>query len=180
MSTDHCNNYKSWREGKMETDITVALAMELLFNPESLRAAINAEEDADCDVSAGLDWGNEKVFVAFLKNPALLGRMTSLRLSINREIKLLLSERNLGVGEKAAIIVARELLLSRLQLPSHNAIPVLESVLIRDDLYEDEFIQNHKVLRDLLNLLLDDTDWEEIATAAAGAVREQVLLKLSC
>lgn len=177
---DNCDNYKSWREGKMETDITVAEAMELLFNPESLRTAIKAEEDADCDVSAGLDWGNERVFVAFLKNPALLGRMTSLRLSLNREIKLLLAKRNLGAGGKAAIVVARELLLSRLQLPSHNAIPVLESVLMRDDLYEDKFIQNHKVLRDLLNLLLGDADWEEIATAAGHAIREQVLLKLSC
>ncbi len=164
----------------METDITVAEAMELLFNPESLRAAIKAEEDADCDVSAGLDWGNEKVFVAFLKNPELLGRMTSLRLSLNREIKLLLAERNLGAGEKSASSVALSLLLSRLQLPEPNAIPVLESVLMRDDLYEEEFIQNHKVLRDLLNLLLGDTDWEGIATAAAHAVREQVLLKLSC
>ena len=163
----------------MESDITVAEAMELLFNPESLRAGIIAESDADCDVSAGLDWGNEKVFVAFLKNPALLGRMTSLRLSLNREIKFLLAERNLGVGENAAKLVALSLLLSRLQLPFANAIPTLEFVLMRDDLYEEEFIQNHEVLRELLSLLLSDTDWEEIADSAASAVREQVLLRLS-
>ncbi len=70
----------------MDADITVEEAIELLFSREAIQAAILAEEKSDCDAAAGLDWGREKVFVGFLKDPALLGRLTCLRVSLNREI----------------------------------------------------------------------------------------------
>jgi hypothetical protein len=149
-----------------EESISVSEAIELLFSRESMQAAIKAEETSDCDVGAGLDWGSEKVFVAFLKNPTLKLRLTCLRVSLNREIRLLLAERNLGVGEDAAFKVARSRLLSRLQLPQPTAIPVLESILARRDLYAEQYIQNHEVLRDLLHEVLNYEDWEEIASAA--------------
>ncbi|MHC5747135.1 MAG: hypothetical protein ACYTXT_35670 [Nostoc sp.] len=158
-----------------EESISVSEAIELLFNRESMQAAIQAEEKSDCDVAAGLDWGSEKVFVGFLKNPDLKVRLTCLRVSLNREIRLLLAERNLGVGEDAAFQVARSRLLSRLQSPLSTAIPVLEGILARRDLYAEQYIQNHEVLRDLLHEVLNYEDWEEIASAAARAVRERVL-----
>lgn len=158
-----------------EENISVSEAIELLFSRESMQAAIQAEENSDCDVAAGLDWGGEKVEVAFLQNPALKFRLTCLRVSMNREIRLLLAERNLGVGEDAAFRVARSRLLSRLQSPLATAIPILDLTLAREDLYIDQYIQNHEVLRDLLHEVLNYEDWEEIASAAASAVRERVL-----
>lgn len=81
-----------------EENITVTEAIELLFGSASLQQAIQAEDEADCDVSAGLDWDNQ-AYLAFIQNPALLGRLTELRVSLNCEIQRLLAERNLGVGK---------------------------------------------------------------------------------
>lgn len=158
-----------------EESISVSEAIELLFNHSSIQAAIQAEEESDCDVSAGLDWGSETIFLAFLKNPALKVRLTCLRVSLNREIRILLAECNLGVGEDAAFQVAHSRLLSRLQSPLPTAIPVLEGILARRDLYTEQYIQNHEVLRDLLHEILNHEDWEEIASAAAMAVRQRLL-----
>ncbi len=158
-----------------EENITVTEAIELLFGSASLQQAIQAEDEADCDVSAGLDWDNQ-AFLAFIQNPALLGRLALLRVSLNCEIQRLLAERNLGVGENAAFEVARLRLLSRLRLPEPTVIPVLKTTLMRDDLYKEEFINDSQVLRNLLSKLLLESDWEDIATAAGNAVRDQVLL----
>ncbi|MCC5670525.1 hypothetical protein LC653_43835 [Nostoc sp. CHAB 5784] len=105
--------------------------------------------------------------------------MTQLRVSLNREIRHLLGEWNLGVGEEAAVVVARPLLLSRLKSPSASVLPTLEGILMQNDLYGEEFIQNSDILRQLLGVLLIDSDWENIATAAANAVRMQVMQRIS-
>ncbi|BAT56863.1 unknown protein (plasmid) [Nostoc sp. NIES-3756] len=162
----------------MEEDITVEEAIELLFNRESIQAAIRAEDEAACDVSAGLDWGNNRVFVAFMKNPALLHRMTILRLSLNREIRQMLQGWNLGVGEEKAIETAYTRLLSQLQLPQQKAIPLLEKILMRDDLYSEELIGDRQVLQELLSVLYSNEDWDVIATVAGNAVREGVLVNV--
>ncbi|MFM6308946.1 MAG: hypothetical protein ACKPGB_11855, partial [Dolichospermum sp.] len=60
--------------------------------------AIQIEDETDCDVTAGLDWG--LVIPALLQSPGMFGRMTQLRVSLNRELRLLLKEWNLGIGEK--------------------------------------------------------------------------------
>ncbi|MBD6615326.1 hypothetical protein FNW02_05575 [Komarekiella sp. 'clone 1'] len=161
----------------MNEEITVGEAIDLLFHPASFQEAIRIEDEADCDVTAGLDWGT--AISALLKNPGLLGRMTQLRVSLNREIRHLLSEWNLGVGEEAAVVVARSLLLSRLKSPSASVLPTLEGILMQNDLYGEEFIQNSNILRQLLGVLLVESDWEDIATAAANAVRMQVIQRVS-
>ncbi|MCC5640676.1 hypothetical protein LC593_33580 [Nostoc sp. CHAB 5844] len=162
----------------MEENITVEEAIKLLFNRESIQAAIRAEDESDCDISAGLDWGNDRVFVAFMKNPALLHRMTILRLSLNREIRQMLQRWNLGVGEEKAIETASTRLLSRLQLPQQKAIPFLESILMRDDLYSDELIGDRQVLQELLSVLYNNEDWDAVATVAGNAVREGILVNV--
>lgn len=162
----------------MEENITVEEAIELLFNRESIQAAIRTEDESACDVSAGLDWGNERVFVAFMKNPALLHRMTILRLSLNREIRQILEGWNLGVGEEKAIETASIRLLSRLQLPQQKAIPFLESILMRDDLYSEELISDRQVLQELLSVLYNNEDWDAIASVAGNAVREGILVNV--
>ena len=161
----------------MNNNQNVAAAINLLFNPTSLQEAIQIEDETDCDVTAGLDWG--LVIPPLLQNPGMFGRMTQLRVSLNRELRLLLKEWNLGIGEKTALEVAQKCLIQRLQLPQPVALSALEEILKQDKLYNvEEFISNHNLLKSLLRILLLDSDWEEIAIAAANSVREQVIYQV--
>jgi hypothetical protein len=161
----------------MNNNQNVAEAINLLFNPTSLQEAIQIEDETDCDVTAGLDWG--LAIPALLQNPGMFGRMTQLRVSLNRELRLLLKEWNLGIGEKTALEVAQKRLTQRLQLPESIALSALQKILKQDELYNvEEFISNRDVLKSLLTILLLASDWEEIALAAANSVREQVIYQL--
>ncbi|TAE58812.1 MAG: hypothetical protein EAZ76_10270 [Nostocales cyanobacterium] len=161
----------------MNNNHNVTAAIDLLFNPVSLQAAIEIEDETDCDVTAGLEWG--LAVPAFLNNPALLGRLTKLRLLLNQELRLLLQEWNLGIGEKTALEVAQKRLIQRLQLPENNAISALQEILQQDELFDvSELIYNRDLLKSLLSLLLLDSDWEEIAVAAANSVKEQVIYQV--
>jgi hypothetical protein len=161
----------------MNNNQNVAEAINLLFNPTSLQEAIQIEDETDCDVTAGLDWG--LAIPALLQNPGMFGRMTQLRVSLNRELRLLLKEWNLGIGEKTALEVAQKRLTQRLQLPQPVALSALQDILKQDELYNvEEFISNRDLLKSLLTILLSASDWEEIALAAANSVREQVIYQI--
>ena len=54
----------------MNNNQNVAEAINLLFNPTSLQEAIQIEDETDCDVTAGLDWG--LAIPALLQNPGML------------------------------------------------------------------------------------------------------------
>jgi hypothetical protein len=105
--------------------------------------------------------------------------MTQLRVSLNRELRLLLKEWNLGIAEKTAVEVAQKRLIQRLQLPESIALSALQDILKQDELYDvEEFISNRDLLKSLLSILLLASDWEEIALAAANSVREQVIYQV--
>ena len=155
----------------------VAAAINLLFNPASFQEAIQIEDETDCDVTAGLDWG--LAIPALLQNPGMFGRMTQLRVSLNRELRLLLKEWNLGIGEKTALEVAQKCLIQRLQLPQPVALSALQDILKQDELYNvEEFISNRDLLKSLLSILLLASDWEEIAVSAANSVQEQIFYQI--
>ncbi|MFM5984188.1 MAG: hypothetical protein ACKO9I_02480 [Sphaerospermopsis kisseleviana] len=161
----------------MNNNHNVAAAIDILFNPTSLQEAIEIEDETDCDVTAGLEWG--LAVPALLQNPGMFGRLTQLRVSLNRELRLLLQEWNLGIGEKTALEVAQKCLIQRLQLPEPVALSRLQDILKQDELYNIyEFISNRDVLKSLLSILLLDSDWQEIAVAAANSVREQVIYQV--
>jgi hypothetical protein len=161
----------------MNNNQNVAEAINLLFNPTSLQEAIQIEDETDCDVTAGLDWG--LAIPALLQNPGMFGRMTQLRVSLNQELRLLIKEWNLGIGEKTALEVAQKSLIQRLQLPESIALSALQEILKQDELYNvEEFISNRDVLKSLLTILLLASDWEEIAVSAANSVREQVIYQV--
>jgi hypothetical protein len=69
MSQQQENN----RESVGDT-VNITEAMDLLFAPESLNIATRKEDEADCNVGAGLDWGSD--LRKFIQNPTLLGRLT--------------------------------------------------------------------------------------------------------
>ncbi|MTJ22074.1 hypothetical protein FJR06_12465 [Dolichospermum sp. UHCC 0352] len=161
----------------MNNNQNLAEAIDLLFNPASLQAAIQIEDETDCDVTAGLDWG--LAIPALLQNPGMFGRMTQLRVSLNRELRLLLKEWNLGIAEKTAVEVAQKCLIQRLQLPQPVALSALQDILKQDELYNvEEFISNRDLLKSLLSIVLLASDWEEIAVSAAKSVQEQIIYQV--
>ena len=161
----------------IDSDISVAQAWDLLFGEGTLDEDVLIEEEANCTIGAGFDWGKASGFL--MLNTGLLHRLNTLRISLNREAKLLLSQLNLGVGTKSAYSCTRERILEKLQLPTPSIQEHLQAVLLQDDLYREKFISNHEVLRSLLKILLTDSDWEAIANAAGNSVREQVLSQVN-
>jgi hypothetical protein len=157
----------------IDSDISSVEAWDLLFGEGTLDEDVRIEEEANCTIGAGFDWGKASGFL--MLNTGLFHRLNTLRISLNREAKLLLSQLNLGVGTKSAYSCAKERILGKLQLPTPSIQEHLQAVLLQDDLYREEFISNHEVLLKLLETLLNVSDWEAIAQAAGNSVREQVL-----
>jgi hypothetical protein len=144
-------------------------AMELLFGEGSLERAVQIEDEAGVGIiGAGLDWGKE--WPKLMLNPALLGRLTTLRISLNLEARLLIETWNLGIGTKIATATARKHIKQHLQSPTPEAEQHLQAVLLIDDLYGEEFIQEREVLLKLLKVLLTESDWQAIREAATENV----------
>jgi len=141
-------------------------AVELLFGKGTLDNNVQIEEESEVgNIGAGLDWGSTQA--KLLLNPGLYWRLKTLRISLNREIRLTIDSWDLGIGTNAAKQVARSCIKEKLASPSPEIIPHLEAVLKQDDLYNEEFIGDHNVLQSLLELLLTDSEREKIAIAAA-------------
>jgi hypothetical protein len=151
-------------------------AVELLFGKGTLDNNVQIEEESEVgNIGAGLDWGSTQA--KLLLNPGLYWRLKTLRISLNREIRLTIDSWDLGIGANAAKEVARTCIKEKLASPSAETIPHLETVLKQDDLYGEEFISERSVLQSLLELLLTDSDREKIAIAAANSVREQIIYR---
>jgi hypothetical protein len=112
-------------------------------------------------------------------NLPLFGRLSTLRVSLNREIRLIIETWDLGVGTEVATETARTRIKERLLSPSPELIPHLEATLLQDDLYGEEFISNREALKSLLIILITDSDIEEIAEKAANSIRTQVMAQVS-
>ena len=151
----------------------LANPMDLLLNEEWLRKSIKAEEEVGGNIGAGLDWGSG--FDQLLLNPELFYRLKTLRISLNREVRLLLKDWNLGTATFIASATAREKLLERFRLPTSTVKEHIQAVLQRDELFGEEFISNHQVLRELLGVMLTEKDWEIIASVAADSLKQQII-----
>ncbi|MBG1265439.1 hypothetical protein [Nostoc sp. WHI] len=151
--------------------------INLLFDEEWLRKGVEAEEKVGGNIGAGLDWGSG--FGDLMLNLELLGRLTTLRISLNREVRLLLNDWNLGTATKIAVKTAREKLLQRLRLPAPEVKEHILIVLGKDELYGEEFISNREILRELLAVLLKQEDWETIAAVAGDSLKERIMYQVS-
>jgi hypothetical protein len=151
--------------------------MDLLFDEKWLRKAVEAEDKVGGNIGAGLDWGSG--FGDLMLNFELLGRLTTLRISLNREVRLLLNNWNLGTATKIAVKTARDRLLQRLRLPTPEVREQILIVLGKDELYGEEFISNREILRELLAVLLKQEDWETIAAVAADSLKETIMYQVS-
>ncbi|MCE2719755.1 MAG: hypothetical protein ACK5RY_07555 [Dolichospermum sp.] len=151
----------------------LANPMDLLLNEEWLRKSILAEEEVGGNIGAGLHWGSG--FEQLLLNPELFYRLKTLRISLNRELRLLLKDWNLGTATSIAFATAREKLLGRFRLPTSTVKEHIQAVLQKDELFGEEFISNHQVLRELLGVMLTAEDWEIIASLAADSLKQQIM-----
>jgi hypothetical protein len=138
----------------------VSNPLDLLFDDNYLSQAVADETEFGGSIGAGLDWGSR--MGNLLADLTLLGRMTILRVSLNREARLIIEGWNLGTGTGMACDAIRACIREKLISPSAAAIPHLEAILQQDDLYTQEYISNRYVLRSLLGILLTEADWEMI------------------
>jgi hypothetical protein len=157
--------------------ITPQEAMDLLFDEGWLEESACIEDEMNCSIGAGLDWGN--ALAPLMLNLPLFGRLSTLRVSLNREVRLIIETWDLGIGTSSATKTARELIKERLISPTPELIPHLEATLLQDDLYGEEFISNREALKSLLTVILTDADREEIAEKTANSVRTQVMSQMN-
>ncbi|OHY39485.1 hypothetical protein [Cylindrospermopsis raciborskii] len=157
--------------------VTTQEAIDLLLGEGWLDEATRIEDEANCTISAGLDWGN--VLPPLMLNLPLFSRLSTLRVSLNREIRLIIETWDLGVGTSSAIETARRRIKERLLSPPPELLPYLEATLLQDNLYSEEFISNREALKSLLAVLLTDSDRAEIAETAANSIRAQVMSQVS-
>ncbi|GAA6614942.1 hypothetical protein [Scytonema sp. NUACC26] len=150
--------------------------IDLLFDDRWLQQAAATESELD-NISVGLDWGNAQI--ELMLNPTLLGRLTTFRISLNREVRLMIEAWTLGVGTKAACQTARNCIKERLLHLNPETTAHIQAVLQQDDLYGEEFISNSQVLQSLLKVLFVNSDWETTAATAAKSVREQVIYQVN-
>ncbi|MEH2030553.1 MAG: hypothetical protein V7K67_12910 [Nostoc sp.] len=125
--------------------------MGLLFDEEWLRKGVEAEEKVGGNIGAGLDCGS--ALGSLVGNLELLGRFTTLRISLNREVRLLLNNWNLGTATKIVVKTARERILEKFRLPTPEVREYILATLENDELYGEEFISNREILRELLGVL---------------------------
>ncbi|MBD2536440.1 hypothetical protein H6G97_47060 [Nostoc flagelliforme FACHB-838] len=149
--------------------------MGLLFDEEWLRKSVEAEDKVLGNIGAGLDWGS--AFTGLMFNLEFLGRFTTLRISLNREVRLRLNNWNLGTATKIAVKAARERILERLRLPTAEVREYILTILENDQLYGEEFISDQEILHELLGLLLEQEDWEIIGAVAADSLKKEIIHK---
>ena len=145
---------------------------DLLVNEEWLRKGVLAEEEVE---NIGAGFCSDELLEMALVNPELYFRLKTLRISLNREVRLLIQNWNLGTATSTATATAREKLLTRLRLPTPDVRTHIETVLLRDELFTEEFISNRQVLRELVGVMLTQEDWESIASVAADFLRQQII-----
>lgn len=156
--------------------ITTQEAIDLLFGSAWLEETDRIEDEENYSLSAGLDWGNKLPHL--MLNLPLFSRLSTLRVSLNREAKLIIEAGNLGIGTSSAIITATEIIKERLLSPASEIIPHLEAILLKDELYTEEFISDRQSLQALLVILLTDADRERIAEKAANSIRLQIMSQM--
>ncbi|PLZ05206.1 hypothetical protein [Fischerella thermalis] len=171
------NHQQQNNNSQVNEPVTTQEAINLLFGEGWLDEAVRIEDEANCTIGAGLDWGN--ALPPLMLNLPLFSRLSTLRVSLNREIRLIIETWDLGVGTSSATETARRRIKERLLSPAPELLPYLEATLLQDDLYGEEFISNREALKSLLAVLLTDSDRAEIAETAANSVRAQVMSQVN-
>ncbi|MBW4508263.1 MAG: hypothetical protein KME64_17365 [Scytonematopsis contorta HA4267-MV1] len=147
--------------------------MDLLCDENWLRQAADFEDEVGGNIGVGLGW--DAPLEELTLNPEQYVRLTTLRISLNREIRLLLNDWNLGTITSDVTQTVRSCLLAKFKQPTPLIRERLLNVLQLDELFGEEFISNREVLRELITVMLTPSDWETIATVVADSVKMQIM-----
>jgi hypothetical protein len=149
-------------------------------DPQQALEDARLEDEANCDISAGRDWGNQLGKV--LSNPAGYYQHERLRTLVFRELRQLLVECDLGIGLKAAQSVGKALIIQRLRSPSAEIQSQLMAVLAEDQASAQDIplsASARESLRQAIHTVLLPKDWETISMAAASALQEHFRVRFA-
>ena len=146
--------------------------MAQLNDPEWVKAAAKLEEEAGCDISAGPALGS--ALGKMLADPEGFHQHQRLRTLVLRELLLLLSECDLGIGLPPALAAGKKILTERLQAPSADIQAKLLAI-VAEDLSTPEDVplpeEAKETLRLIIQAVLQTEDWETISGAAVRALQ---------
>jgi hypothetical protein len=148
--------------------------MDLVLNEEWLRAAAHAEEAAGCDIQAGYTGAYLR---EFMTDPVYFQKMRQMQAIVLTELRELLNQFDLGIGIEAAFVCGKQIILEKLHQPSVEIQTQLWFVLEAYEASQEKILSQSlkaevkKVLQDVLT----QEDWQEIAEAVAVSVRSHVL-----
>lgn len=155
--------------------------MAQLQDPQWAREAARIEDEANCDISAGRNWGDQ--LAQFMSDPEGFHQTIRLRTLVLAELRQILLECNLGAGLEAAQALGKSLLLQRLQHPSPEIQTRLRVVLSEDLASESMDIPLSATAQTALNqvvrTVLTPVDWEAIAATAGSAIEHHLKTILS-
>lgn len=143
--------------------------MAQLQDPQWALEAARLEEEANCDIGAGHDWG--PLLGQFMANPQGFHQYQKLRSLVLKTLQQLLAE-----GDHA-LDIGKERLLLRLQQPSPEIQAQLKTVLAEALSHPSSSISDsaQALLKQTIYTALTDEDWQAIADAAANAIQLHIL-----
>lgn len=152
-----------------------------LRDPQWVREAAQIEDEANCNISAGHDWGDQ--LGQFMADPEGFHQFKRLRTLVLTELRQLLIESNLGAGLEAAQALGKQRLSQRLQNPTPEIQTQLRTVLA-EDLTKDNIdiplsATAQANLNQVIRTVLTPDDWEAISNAAATALQHHIRHTLS-
>lgn len=152
-----------------------------LRDPQWAIAAAQVEEEADCDISAGREWGSGLGTV--LTNPDKFYQHQRLRSHLLRALHQLLVDCDLGAGLSSAQTLAKQHLFQRLQEASSEIQQQLTVVVEKDLALESANSALSETAQARLQSIIKNTltaeDWDSISTAAAITIQQHVRRKMT-
>ncbi len=144
--------------------------MDLFQNHAWVREMARIEEESECDISAGMEWG---VYLgAAFANPDAAESLVKLHSMLTQWLQDLLSEWNLGIASSVALERGKQLLMGRFKNTNQTIQEQLVALLESSNTANQE-----NELKVIVQSLLSQEDWEQIAQAASHGVHQYILQK---
>ncbi|MEO1620787.1 MAG: hypothetical protein AAFU53_07105 [Cyanobacteria bacterium J06632_3] len=150
-------------------------------DPQVMLEDVRIEEESNCTIGAGYDWGVHLGTV--LTHPHGVYQSRRIRSLVMRELWQILEDCDLGAGFSNAFKVGRKHLTERLKQPSEKVQQQLLGVFDdsmtaegpKDVLPED----TRAVLQAVIYSVLLEEDWEAISAAATTAIQTNLRQKIA-
>ena len=155
--------------------------MAQLRDPQWALEAARIEDEANCDISAGRNWGD--LLGQFMSDPDGFHQFHRLRTLVLSQMHQILTDCNLGAGLEAAKALGNNILLQRLQHPSSEVQGQMKTILkedsAKDSIDEPLSASAQGALTQVIRTVLTPDDWEAISAAATAAIQHHIRETLS-